>query len=368
MKKSSYKIATVLGIPIYLHISLIVILPFLAWSFADNFKSLADLAEVSAGSLNLSPYFWGFLMAVALFVSITLHELGHSVAAMAQKINIRGINLMLFGGVAQLERMPEKFGREAIIAVAGPLVSIALGLLFFLSGIKIPAGMWPNLHFVFIYLGIINWTLAGFNLLPAFPMDGGRILRSLLVKKFQFVRATQIAATVGKIFAVLFGIYGLFNSHFMLVLIALFIYSGASQEAAAAKQQDQGPRLLQVQDLMFNSYEVLPGDMPVKDLLNKFSQAKNDGYPVGENKRIIGIVSEEMVAGLAPHVLEGKTVRDIMSNKILTISPNEELYVAFQQMTENGVEHLVVTEQGRLIGLLSKAEIMRVLKFRKIMA
>lgn len=127
MLKSSIRIGSIIGIPIYLHFSFLLILPFLAWSFGNNLKALAGYTDVSADRLAYSPYMWGLLIAVSLFASVLLHELGHSWVALRKGVKIRGITLMVLGGVAQMEELPSKPGEEAQVALAGPLVSFLIG-------------------------------------------------------------------------------------------------------------------------------------------------------------------------------------------------------------------------------------------------
>lgn len=365
MRLKSLKIAQVLGIPIYLHYSMFFILPLLAWSFGRNLSSMADVTSIQATKLGLSPYIWGFFMAVALFVSITLHELGHSYVALRQKIRIRGITLMLFGGIAHLDKMPRKPGNEAKIAIAGPLVSIFLGFVFILGSIQLNVSRFPNLTFSMTYLGIINFTLAAFNLLPAFPMDGGRVLRSLLVKKFKFRRATKIAATIGKVFAGLFAIWGIFNGQFMLVLIAVFIFSSATQEDAfsAREQVEQGTR---VWNFMSRPQKVVSPDLPLSQVVEPGQPFPENGVLVQNEKQIVGTLAFESMQNFLPDQIENLRVRDVMDQRIRTISREEEIYVALQQMMQEKIFLLLVVEGGRLLGTLSHREIMQSLTSKKI--
>jgi Zn-dependent protease/predicted transcriptional regulator len=365
MKIKSIQIARVLGIPIYLHFSLLFILPLLAWSFGNNLSSMAEVTPIPASRLVFSPYIWGFFIAVALFASVTLHELGHSIVALRQKIHISGITLMLFGGVAQLDTMPRKPGNEAKIAIAGPLVSILLGVAFILGSSRISAARFPNLAFSLTYLGIINFTLAAFNLLPAFPMDGGRILRSLLVKKFKFRKATKIAATIGKIFAIFFAIWGIYNGQYMLVLIAVFIFSGASQEDAisAREQATQGTR---VWNFMTQPRQIVNPDFPLRQLALPDPKFSIGGILVREENRIVGTLPVELLLNLSPEQIASQNVRDVMDPRISTISREEEIYVALQRMTQNNLYLLLVTENDRLLGTLSGQEILQSLSSKKI--
>lgn len=210
MLKSSYNLGTVWGIPIKIHISLIIILPLLAIQFQS------------------------ILIPVLLFASVALHELGHSYVARKKGAYVQEIMLMMLGGVAKIADMPKRPSDEVKMAIAGPLVSLAIGgialaLAFLLGGI---------LTRTLFSVGVINLSLGLFNLIPAFPMDGGRVLRAGLAIKKGRIEATRIAAGVGKVCAVLFGIYGLTHGQPILVLIAIYIYTTGSKEYRMVLMQE----------------------------------------------------------------------------------------------------------------------------------
>ncbi len=203
---ASFRITTIMGIPIKVHISLIFMV----------------LVMISFYGL-----FTGIILELGLICSIVLHELGHSIVAIQKGCRVREITLMFIGGAAQMERIPEKPIDEFFMAVAGPIVSLILGI----TGIVLSMllSFIPYISTVLYTLGGINLALTIFNLIPAFPMDGGRVLRAALAAHTGRVKATFIAARIGKILAVLFGIYGLGHNPF-LIFIAFFIYFAAGQE------------------------------------------------------------------------------------------------------------------------------------------
>ena len=232
---NSYKIATVWGIPIKIHMSLIVVVAFVTLNAGWSGGPGAMLDRI--------------LIAIGLFTSVALHELGHSFVAIRKGCRVREITLMFMGGAAQMERMPRRPLDEMLMALAGPAVSLALGLLGFFGGRQLMRiGIsYPGL--IIYILGWINFFLAGFNLLPSFPMDGGRVLRAMLTPKIGRLRATFIAARLGKIMAVLFGLYGFLaeQRNWVLVAIAFFIYTAAGREyrvvqmEEAARRGEDGP-------------------------------------------------------------------------------------------------------------------------------
>ncbi len=214
--KSSTVIARVFGIPIRVHITLWILLPLIALNLAYSF-----------GSISL---FWGLLGAVGLFASVAVHELGHSVVAMSLGCRVREIMLLPIGGVAQLENMPAGPRGEFLVALAGPVTSIVLALLLGLAGlISNMLGLY-RLAVVLAGLAGINFMLALFNLLPSFPMDGGRIYRAWMTPRLGRLEATRRAARIGRIMAVIFGILGLLAGNIVLVAIAVFIYMAAGAE------------------------------------------------------------------------------------------------------------------------------------------
>jgi Zn-dependent protease len=227
--QSSLKIGSIMDIPIKLDTSLLLALPISAYFFAINSQPFG-FAEVEPPIVR---YSLSALSAVFLFASVLLHELAHSYLAKRYGVNIDSITLLLFGGVASME-IPQKPGQEAKIAFAGPLTSLIIGsiCLFTYSYIISPnSALSQNSIYLIIWiLGSMNLLLGIFNLLPAFPMDGGRIVRSFFAGKMSYVKATHSAASIGKVVAILMAIFGIYVGDLWFPLIALYIYGGASNE------------------------------------------------------------------------------------------------------------------------------------------
>jgi Zn-dependent protease len=227
--QSSLKIGSIMNIPIKLDTSFLLALPISAYFFAINSQPYG-FAEVDPAIVR---YAFSVLSAIFLFSSVLLHELAHSYLAKRYGAHIASITLLLFGGVASME-IPKKPEQEAKIAFAGPLTSIIIGFvcLFTYSYIISPnSALSQNPIYLIIWIiGSMNLALGIFNLLPAFPMDGGRILRSFFARKMSYVKATHIAASIGKFVAILMAIYGIYIGDFWFPLIALYIYGSASNE------------------------------------------------------------------------------------------------------------------------------------------
>lgn len=222
---ASYPIGRVLGIPVQAHITLLIFLPLLSVHIA--------------GLMPGASLFWGIVGALGLFFSVAFHELGHSVMALVYGIRTREILLLPIGGLAQLERMPEDPGAEMRIAFAGPAASLALAFLF-----RLPVWFFGGpgagaLLVLFYLLSVINFMLALFNLLPSFPMDGGRIFRAWLSPRIGRVAATRIAAKTGRGMAIALGVLGLLTMNFIMIVIAIFVYQAAGAEYRAVVAQDR---------------------------------------------------------------------------------------------------------------------------------
>ena len=230
----AFQIAKVRGIPIRVHFTLLIVLPIFGYYFAEEFSA--------------HPLTWGMLAAVALFLSVALHELGHSFVSIAKGFPVRDILLLPIGGIAQLARIPERPRDEFWVAIAGPLVSLTLfGSLFALGhGANRPDA--SDFTRFCLLMSEINLSLFIFNLLPAFPMDGGRILRAALSRRKGRLAATRIAARLGKLLAIVMGILGWHYGAPMLVVIAVFIFFSARAEyrqVLMQEMQHQPPPIFQ---------------------------------------------------------------------------------------------------------------------------
>lgn len=210
------------GIPLYVDLSFLIVLPLMVWSTARSFASVISLS-------GLLPIALGAIAVVGLFTCVILHELGHSLTARAYGVKVRRITLWFLGGVAEFEEMPRQRGAEAVVAIAGPIVSFALAGIFFALNALLPHAS-PVTYLIVWYLGALNLMLGLFNLLPALPLDGGRILRSLLALRMPHLKATMVSGNVAKVVAVLLGLYGLVQGSPWLILMAFFIFTAVKAE------------------------------------------------------------------------------------------------------------------------------------------
>jgi len=343
--KGSIRIATVVGIGIFIHWTFFILL---AWIVAAHM----------AGGDSLTKVIEGVAFILSLFFCIVLHELGHALTARRFGIRTRDITLLPIGGVARLEQIPERPLQEFLVAIAGPAVNLVIAVLLVIpvlflgeldqvSDLQVVGGdfleklMWVN-------LGLII-----FNMLPAFPMDGGRVLRALLASRMSRVRATHIAATVGQVIAIGFGALGVMTGHWMLLLIAFVIFQGAQAEAAAVELRAlfQGVR---VQDVMITHFETLSVDDNLELAINAASLGAQKDFPVVRDHEICGVLLHQDVVRALSTGIRSSRVGDLMRQDCAIVSTREPLTRALEKMHEASCNTLLVTQGQQLVGMLSQ--------------
>lgn len=375
----SFQIGTVFGIPIKLDLTFLLVLPLFAYLIGSQVTVTAELLNdaIAAGietepiTTGLIPWVLGFVAAVGLFVGILLHELGHSYVAMRYGYPIDSITLWIFGGIAALSEMPEDWRQEFNIAIAGPIVSVLVGIVCYglFVGVLLfePFESAPVISFgtlfVLGYLAVLNVVLAVFNMIPAFPMDGGRILRAFLARKRPYARATETAAEVGKFFAVMLGLVGLFSFNIIMMGVAFFVYIAASTEArqVTMKAALEG---VTVTDVMTPAerLQTVPPEMTVAELLRTMFSQRHTGYPVMSNGRPVGIVTLEDARDVQPVEREAYTVEDIMTRDLQTISPEADAMEAITTIQQERIGRLLVVDGfGNVVGLVSRTDLMTAL-------
>lgn len=371
MFRTAYRLPfRLLGIPVHLDVTFLLILPILAWMIGRNVGLYIEVLELPIDPTPLqegmTPFLLGFIAAIGLFVSILVHELGHCVVARRYGVYVKRIILWVLGGLAQFERLPRRRGAEALIAIAGPITSFLVGALCWILFLSVRAN--AMLAFVFAYLSYMNVFLAAFNLLPALPLDGGRVLRSLLALRVPYLRATQVSASISKSLAVLMGLLGFVFFNVFFVLIAFFVYMAVSGESqiAAVSEMLQG---IYVQDVMTRKVKTVRPDLGVSDLLQRMLEERHLGYPVlDESGEMVGIITLDDVRGLgSSQETRNITANEIMSREISTIKESASAWEAFQKMSQNNFRRLMVVDSnGRLTGILSKTDLIRAIQVRTV--
>ncbi len=363
---TSITLFKVFGIEVRVHWSFVLILAYGAFAY-------------SSGDNGLTGALYGILVILLLFICVTLHEFGHALVAKRFKINVPHITLLPIGGVASLERMPDKPMQEFLIAIAGPIVNFVIaGILFpilllvrgtqegvlgfdntnqFLNQMQT-----PSLSSLLLYLVMTNLGLGIFNLLPAFPMDGGRILRALLAMGLPYVDATRIAVFVGRLMAALFALWGILGGNIFLLLIAFFIYVGGGSEREAVESRAvlrnilaskalpdnavslyTSERVDRAVELIMNSYQT---DYPVMDLAGKF----------------VGVLTRSRLIYALKEIGPEARVVDVMvkAEDIPVGRPNQDLSVIWETMVSGGSRVVVIKNGSEFLGLLTLDDISEV--------
>jgi Zn-dependent protease len=355
--RTSFKIGTIIGIPVKLHITFLLILPVFAFVFATTEPPLG----FAGTSSELMVYLLSFITTILLFACIILHEAGHSYIAKGFGVEIKDITLLLFGGVSSMEEIPRIPSQELKMAFAGPFVSFVIGITLLAANVLISSSVAgysdTSIFLMFNILGSINIVLGLFNLLPAFPMDGGRLLRAWYAKRMSYVKATHYAAYFGKMFAFLMGIIGLlFNP--WLILIAFFVYIGASEEDRSTTITVLLEKY-SVRQIMTSDVVSVSPDISVEELSKLMFEKKHLGYPVVKGNSLKGIVTFTDIRNILPHERYAKLVSDIMTTDIISVSPQDTASEAFKVMTRNNIGRVLVMEKGELAGILSRSDLMR---------
>jgi Zn-dependent protease len=353
----SLPIFRIAGIQLRIHVTFVLLIAWLAFGYYAQGGSPAA-AE-------------GVIFVLLLFLCVVLHEFGHALAAKSFGINTPDITLLPIGGVARLERMPEEPKQELLIAVAGPAVNVVIALGLFVAGGSFinpfvnPAA--PEGVGLVSQLLIINVLLVAFNLLPAFPMDGGRVLRALLATRMSYARATQIAATVGQGFAFVFGFIGLIWNPF-LIFIALFVYIGASQEAALAQMKDVSRRF-PVSSAMVREFRTLPENATLEEAVDALLATSQHDFPVvDETGNVAGVLTRhDLIAALRKND-PALRVGDVMRRNIPTVTTGTRFEEAFRIMQECNCPAVpVLDSMKRLVGLLTPENVTELMMIQSAM-
>jgi Zn-dependent protease len=356
--KWSLKIGRFLGVDVYVHFTFLLLLLFLGIVYWRATESLPAAAS-------------GVAFILALFLCVLLHEYGHALAARRYGIKTRDITLLPIGGLARLERMPEKPMQEFWVALAGPAVNVVIALLLYIwlaaTGRLAPVDELtlvggPALQ----RLMVVNLFIVAFNLLPAFPMDGGRVLRAVLATMLGRRRATAIAANIGQGMAILFGIVGFLYNPF-LIFIAIFVFLGAQAEAGLVEMQSALEGLT-VRDGMMTRFRTLRADDPLDRAVDELLAGSQQDFPIAGDGGIAGVLRRnDLVRGLK----EGRRdrpVSDFMCRECLTFEENHSLRHAVEAMQAGQCATVPVLRAGRITGLLTLENISEMITINQALA
>jgi Zn-dependent protease/CBS domain-containing protein len=341
----SWKIGRIFGIDIYIHATFVLLLGWVVYSHIAG----------GAGAI-----YRGLALVVAVFTIVVMHELGHALMARRFGIRTRDITLLPIGGVSRLERIPEKPIEELLVTAAGPAVNVVLALLLWavlaFAGVSTsPAGIAVVGGSFLTKLLWVNVTLAGFNLLPAFPMDGGRVLRAALALKMDYVRATEIAARLGQGMALLFGGLGLFFNP-ILLFIAVFVWMGARQESTMVglKRALSG---VPVGSAMVTEFRVLSPSDRLSSAARHIVAGFQHDFPVVDGTRLVGVLTRsDVVRGLSVDGAEA-SVASVMHRGFATARPTDMLEGVLSGIQAPEAVPLVVVRDDAVVGIMTAENI-----------
>lgn len=355
--KWSWKIGTFAGIDVFIHATFLLIIGWVGFSYWQQTNTLAGTVE-------------GILFIILLFVCVVLHEYGHALTARRFGIKTRDITLYPIGGVARLERMTDKPIQEFWVALAGPAVNIIIAVL--LAVWLILSGTLASLAELSLTTGsfierlmFVNLSLVLFNLIPAFPMDGGRVLRALLAMRLEYTRATQIAATIGQGLALLFGIIGLLSNP-SLLFIAFFVWIGAAQEASMV-QMKSALGGIPVRRVTITDYQTLSPADTLGRAIELILAGNQTDFPVVDNTDIVGVLSRNDILTALPNLDQSVPVSTIMRRDIQVADANEMLEPALARLQACNCHTMPVTYNGKLVGLLTTENVGEFLMIQSVM-
>ncbi|QPD05738.1 MAG: Zinc metalloprotease [Candidatus Nitrospira kreftii] len=382
MHMPSWKIGRALGIPIRVHASWFLVFFLATWSLSTGY-----LPDSLPG---LSPErYWamGAVAAILLFFSVLLHELGHSYVALYYRIPIDQITLFIFGGVAHMRREAPSPQAEFLIAVAGPAVSFVIGGICFLlvllaEAVQRQQGL-QGVIMLGVLLGMVNVQLGLFNLIPGFPLDGGRVLRAgLWAWGKDFYRATRQAAVVGLAFGAIFGLVGLIvvygaasgelpaammSNGGWVVFIGMFLFAAALASRRQAVLR-QSLATIPIRDMMVTTVVSIPAQCTLHEAVNQYFQAYGyGGFPVLDDRRLVGLLTVFEVQGVAPALWAWRQVDHVMRpvSESLVITPEVPVIHAMERMARGGWDRLVVMQDGEVVGLVTQSAIVHFLQLRR---
>lgn len=353
----SWKIGRIAGIPIYIHWTFLILI---GWLILGHWTAGHDLGTTVEGV--------GFVLSI--FGCVVLHELGHALTARRFGVATADITLLPIGGVARLQRIPEHPTQELLVALAGPAVNVAIVILLLLIGVRLDISPADGEFLVrdrFLpKLLMVNAFLVLFNLLPAFPMDGGRVLRALLAMRMEYGRATRVAASIGQFMAIVFAFVGI-QGNPMLLLIALFVWIGAEAEASQVQERLVLSGVL-VRDAMVTEYHTLQPTDTLAQATDRLLAGDQQDFPVVSDGRLAGVLTRaELLEALARLGREGR-VEQAALKELGSVPAGSPLVPALARLREGGAPCLQVVDQGRAVGLLTLENIGEFLMVRTALA
>ncbi len=350
------RIGRLFGIGVFVHWSFWLLIGFVIYLHAAQGATLWQIAE-------------GVALVLSIFACVVLHECGHALAARRYGIGTRSITLMVIGGIASLERMPRKPSQELVVAVAGPMVNVVIagvlfvGLLLVRGHVRQDEALLQAGGAYFDKLMWINVILVVFNMIPAMPMDGGRVLRALLAMKFGYERATRASARLAQTLAIGFAIFGLLEHNPFLIIIGVFVFFGASAEAQMAISRS-AIESLKVSRAMMPDYLVIEPGARISDAIEALVTSRQSAFPVMEGEEVIAMLTREHIHKAAEAGEENAPVTDYADRDFLRVSPDEPLVDAVDRLQQAEKGAALVEENGSPVGILTREGVGELISLR----
>lgn len=366
---NSVRLGSVFGIEVGIHYSWLIVFALVTWSLAAGFFPVTFPGWAL-------PTYWivGVISSILLFVAVLIHELSHSLVAKREGMPVSSITLFIFGGVSNIREEPKDPGKEFWMAFVGPLSSLIIGIVS--GGLwALVSGLNEQLAAILMYLAVVNVLLAVFNLIPAFPLDGGRVLRSILWRATNSLpRATRIASGVGQGFAYMFIIGGLlwaFSGNIISGLWLVFIGWFLNNAAEMSYRQVRTEELLKgvhVQDMMTREVETVAPNVSVRHLVDTYILPHNRrALPVVEDSELVGIVTLNDVRDVERSEWDYTLVRDVMTprDRLYVLDPEDDVARALGILGERDINQLPVVHRGRVVGFVTRGDLIRFLQLRQ---
>lgn len=371
MVGNTVRLGRLWGIEVRLHYSWFIVFVLVTWSLAVFY-----FPQVHRGWTGATYWGMGIVTSLLFFVSVLIHELAHSFVARAEGLPVRGITLFIFGGASQISEEPRRPGDEFRMAVVGPLASLLLGVLFGVLWWLSRGGATP-FHLVTGYLAFTNIALGVFNLIPGFPLDGGRVLRSIIWQATHDMRrATRIASIIGRVVAFAFIFWGIWEifagfwaNGLWIAFIGWFLDNAAVQsyQQLAVRQALTGHTAREV----MTSYPTIPPGVTLQTFVDQFMLPSGRRcFPVVDNGRFLGLLTLDRIKGVPRDRWPFIRVQDVMIpiGDVKTVGPDEDLSVVFQRMVAEDVNQLPIVDNGRFLGVVARDNLMQFLHLREDLA
>jgi len=360
-KPGSIRVGRLLGVDLNIHWSLSLLLVYVVLISAAQFPYIVRQSGFNTSEINWNPVLFGLAFAIGLFTSVVVHELGHVFVAQRQGVKVKGITLMMLGGMSEMGQVPDKPYAELKLAVIGPIISLVLS-----------AGFWmihqvsnlPNLSLLSYWLSDINLALAIFNLIPALPLDGGRVLRSFLAAKQGTLRATESAVKVSHVFAWVLGLVGFLQLNFFLILIAFFVYTAAQSELMLLMTKSMlkgicvGEATTRVESIAENSN--------LHHAVLEMLRSRNQVLPVRTVSGAPRILTLDSIRKVERGQWVRTPVKDVMDPTSTVLDVNDPVNQAMIEMATHQLQALPVQENGELVGILKYSELSNIMEFKSL--